>query len=125
MERDARRIKIHSKLSVLPWRSCVKALRYALRKKVEKHVFLPSGRYFYVVKGDSGEHMVSGNTCSCLDHYLNVMVRGRRELCHHIVAVTISNDFGKLIIVEHNDNELPGFVKKLMNLEDIINKFNR
>lgn len=120
MEPNAMRIKIHSELSSLPWRSCIKALRYALRNKVEKHVFLPSGRHFYVVRGDSGDHLVSENVCSCLDYYLNVLVRGGRRSCHHVAAVIISNDFGKLKIVEHKDNELPGFVKMIMVSEGML-----
>ncbi|MEM1520171.1 MAG: hypothetical protein QXR35_01230 [Candidatus Korarchaeum sp.] len=121
MGMDDRRIKIHSLLTALPWRSSLKALRYALRGHVEEHVFLPSRRYFYVVRGSSGDHLVSeGWVCSCQDYYLNVMIRGRRGLCHHVASVIISKELGKLIVVEHRDQELPGVLRGLLSSEGVM-----
>ncbi|MDW8035696.1 MAG: hypothetical protein RMI85_04495 [Candidatus Korarchaeum sp.] len=54
MRAGNKQIKIHSLLAELPWRSSLKALRYALRGYVEEHVFLPSKRYFYVVSASGG-----------------------------------------------------------------------
>lgn len=121
-----KQIKIHSMLTALPWRSSLKALRYALRGHVEEHVFLPSKRYFYVVKGSSGDHLVSeGWACSCLDYYLNAVVKGKRGLCHHIASVIISREFGKLIVVEHRDQELLGILKDLLLSEGMMSHPNR
>lgn len=120
MDESDRQIKIHSLLAALPWRSSLKALVYALRGHVEEHVFLPSGRRFYVVRGSSGGHLVSeGGVCSCLDYYLNVVVRGRRGLCHHVASVIISKELGKLVKIEHKDQELLGVLKGLLLSEGI------
>ncbi|RDD53874.1 MAG: hypothetical protein BA066_02080 [Candidatus Korarchaeota archaeon NZ13-K] len=126
MEAEIKRIKIHSLLAALPWSSSIKALRYALRGHVEKHVFLPSGRYFYIVRGSSGSHVVSEEgACSCLDYYLNVVMRGRRAFCHHFVSVVIARELGKLRIVEHKDQELPGLLKGLMSSEGMMPRPDR
>ncbi|MCS7103847.1 MAG: hypothetical protein NZ992_08235, partial [Candidatus Korarchaeum sp.] len=73
--------------------------------------------------GSSGDHIVSEEgVCSCLDYYLNVMMRGRRRLCHHVASVIISKEFGKLIIVEHRDQELLGVLKGLLLSEGITSR---
>lgn len=108
-------------LSSLPWRSAIKALKYALRDKVERHVFSPSGRYFYIVKGEEGDHIVlEEGFCSCIDYYLNVVIRGRRGACHHIISVIIAREFGKIREIEHKDQEFLGILRRIMLSEGMV-----
>jgi predicted nucleic acid-binding Zn finger protein len=121
LDDEVKRIKIHSMLSSLPWRSAVKALKYALRDRVERHVFSPSGRYFYIVRGEMGDHIVLEDLiCSCIDYYLNVVIRGRRRACHHIISVMIAREFGKIREIEHKDQEFLGILRKIMLSEGIL-----
>jgi predicted nucleic acid-binding Zn finger protein len=121
LDDEVKRIKIHSMLSSLPWRSAIKALKYALRDKVERHSFSPSGRYFYVVRGELSDHIVLDDVfCSCMDYYLNVVIRGKRRACHHIVSVVIAREFGKIREIEHKDQEFLGILRKIMLSEGMV-----
>jgi len=121
LDDEVKRIKIHSVLSSLPWRSAIKALKYALRDKVERHVFSPSGRYFYIVRGEASDHIVlEEGSCSCMDYYLNVVIRGKRGACHHIVSVMIAREFEKVREIEHKDREFLGILRRIMLSEGMF-----
>ncbi len=107
-------------LAQLPWGSALKALKSALRGGVEKHVFSPSGKHIYVVRGPTGPHLVMGElACSCLDYYLNVVIRGKRNLCYHIAAVVISEEEKSFKVIEHRDPEFIGIVKGVLSSEGL------
>ncbi len=115
-----RGLKRYEMMAQLPWGSALKALRAALRGKVVKHVFRPSGRYLYVVEGPQGRHLVMGEKgCSCLDYYLNVVIRRRRDVCYHIAAVAISEEERTYRVREHRDPEFIGVVKRALSSEGL------
>jgi len=110
----------------LPWGSALKALKSALRGRVLKYVFKPSGNYFYIVEGPTGKHLVMGDIyCSCMDFYLNVIVRGERKYCYHIAAANISEDLGTLRVKELKDPELIGFLRGVLEMEGIDLVYDR
>lgn len=95
-------------------------MKSALRGQVLKYVFKPSGNYFYIVEGPTGKHVVMGDIyCSCMDFYLNVVIRGKRKYCYHIAAVDISEDLGTLRVRELKDPELIGFLREILEMEGI------
>ncbi len=107
-------------LNQLPWGSAFKALKSALKGGVEKHVFKPSGKHVYLVKGPTGLHLVMGDlACSCLDYYLNVVIRGKRKLCYHIAATIISEEKRTFRVVEHRDPEFIGIIKGVISSEGL------
>jgi len=113
-------LKRYGTLSQLSWGSALKALKSALKGGVEKHVFKPSGRYVYVVRGPTGPHLVMGDlACSCLDYYLNVVIRGKRKLCYHIAAAIISEEEGTFRVIEHRDPEFIGVIKGVISAEGL------
>ncbi len=113
-------LKRYEMLAELPWGSALKALKSALRGGVEKHVFRPSGKHIYVVRGPTGSHLVMGElACSCLDYYLNVVIRGKRKLCYHIAAVAISEEEKTFTVVEHRDPEFIGVIKGVFSSEGL------
>ncbi len=120
MERCGKGLKRYEMLRSLPWSSSLKALKSALRGQVTKHTFNPSGRYFYVVRGPTGSHLVLGDIyCSCLDFYLNVVIRKKRKYCYHIAAVNIAEEFGSYSYIEHKDPEFIGVIKSVMASEGL------
>ncbi len=107
-------------LKSLPWGSSLKALKSALKGQVAKHVFRPSGRFFYVVKGPTGPHLVLGDIyCSCFDFHLNVVMRRKREYCYHIVAASIAEKIGSYKEITHKDPEFIGVIKRIMASEGL------
>ena len=99
----------------LPRRSIKKLLDVIYRERVEKHVFLPSGFSFYIVKGKEGEYIVfDKNYCSCIDFLLNVIMREERRFCYHIAAVMVAEDMNLVRIIKHGDDELETFLKRII-----------
>ncbi len=107
-------------LRSLPWGSSLKALKSALKGQVVKHVFKPSNRFFYVVRGPTGSHLVLGDIyCSCFDFHLNVVVRRKREYCYHMVAAILAEKIGSYKEIIHKDPEFIGVIKRIMALEGL------
>lgn len=73
--------------------------------RVKKHVFSPSGRVIWSVKGRKGEYQVipDSNFCNCDDYYFRVIDR-RRQLCYHIIAQRVANALGKYVLEELLDS---------------------
>lgn len=98
----------------LPRKSIRKLLDVVYRRKVEKHIFLPSGFYFYIVRGKEGAYIVlDRNYCSCMDFLLSVIMREERRFCYHIAAVMVAEDMSLIRTVDHRDDELEVVLREI------------
>ncbi|MGB9630768.1 MAG: hypothetical protein ACP5KE_00485 [Candidatus Methanodesulfokora sp.] len=99
----------------LPKRSIKKLLDVVYRGGVERHVFLPSGFSFYIVRGKEGDYIVfDRNYCSCIDFLLSVIVREERRFCYHIAAVMVAEDMNLIRTINHSDDELETVLKEVI-----------
>ncbi|WXG45772.1 MAG: hypothetical protein WED05_03675 [Candidatus Atabeyarchaeum deiterrae] len=68
-----------------------KGIRAAIEGSVIKHVFGPSGREAWTVKGKKMNYFVIDDFyCTCDDFYLNVIIRRKFLCCYHLLAKTIA-----------------------------------
>jgi len=98
----------------LPKRSIRKLIDVVYRRKVERHIFLPSGFSFYLVRGREDAYIVfDRNYCSCIDFLLSVIIREERKLCYHIAAVMMAEDMNLVRTIEHKDDELETVLREI------------
>jgi len=102
-------------LALLSPRSREKALWVLRNKRVAKYVFYPSGREIWIVSGEGGDYLVLGDYyCSCLDFYLESLVRIKRAFCYHIVAKKIAECTEIYRTYETPDSEFENLITDLM-----------
>ena len=102
-------------LSLLSLRSQEKVFWVLKNKRVSKYVFKPSGRELWVVSGEGSDYLILGDYyCTCLDFYLESLVRIRRAYCYHIVAKKIAEITGNYRVYEVPDSEFENLVNDLV-----------
>lgn len=102
-------------LSLLSSRSREKVFWVLKNKRVSKYVFKPSGRELWVVSGEGSDYLILGDYyCTCLDFYLESLVRIRRAYCYHIVAKKIAEITGNYRVYEVPDSEFENLVNDLV-----------
>ncbi len=66
-----------------------KARELVRRKRILRLVH--GNRYIFIVLGFSGDYVaIPGIFCSCKDYELNVVLRGNRPSCYHLLAIDIA-----------------------------------
>jgi predicted nucleic acid-binding Zn finger protein len=83
-----------------------KAIDTVLTGGVKECSFLPSERKVFSVIGTLGDEFIDPERpyCSCSNFYFRVM-RGREELCYHLLAYKIAVKTGRVAVVEFSDDE--------------------
>ena len=68
-----------------------KALNIVEKGAVKRHIFKPSGRVIWEVKGKTSSYQIMTRTyfCNCDDYYFRVM-SSKKQLCYHIIAQKIA-----------------------------------
>ncbi|RLE82451.1 MAG: hypothetical protein DRJ51_01290 [Thermoprotei archaeon] len=88
-----------------------KAYEAVRKKRVVRIEFRPSGRVLWLVyslKRRRAHVVVPPVFCSCRDFYLNVVIRGREDLCYHILAQRIAERlkyYDSMVVEEKDINE--------------------
>jgi predicted nucleic acid-binding Zn finger protein len=83
-----------------------KGIRAAAEGCVKKHVFSPSGREVWTVKGKAIDYLVIEDFyCSCDDFYLNVVIRRRLPCCYHLLAKVMADALELYESVSTNDGK--------------------
>lgn len=102
-------------LSLLSSRSREKVLWVLRNKRVSKYVFKPSGRELWVVSGEGSDYLILGDYyCTCLDFYLESLVRIKRAYCYHIIAKKIAEITGNYRVYEIPDTEFENLISDLV-----------
>lgn len=72
------------------------AIELLVTNSVKKYTFIPSNRTLWIVVGRRGEYMIypEVNYCTCYDFYLNVLIKGKVDVCRHIIAKELAEAFG-------------------------------
>ncbi len=81
---------------------------YLTAKKggVVKHIFLPSKRVLWSVRGRKYIHILFDDLfCSCTDFYMSVVIKRKRKYCYHQIAQIIAKSQNLFSIEYHNDDE--------------------
>lgn len=85
-----------------------------LENIVKKHVFLPSGKLLWEIKGKKNEHVYYINSalkfCSCKGFYYNY----NRKKCYHLTKITHAIELAQYSIFIHNDDNLDKMLKKIV-----------
>jgi predicted nucleic acid-binding Zn finger protein len=82
-----------------------KGIRAATEGCVKRHVFSPSKRQVWTVKGKKMDYLVIDDFyCGCDDFYLNVIIRKRHASCYHVLAKLIAEALGTYESVTSNDD---------------------
>ena len=87
-----------------------RAIDTVLAGGVKESLFLPSGRKVITVVGRLGDEFIDPDRpyCSCSNFFFRVL-RGREELCYHLLSYRIASETGKLDIVKFSDEEYGGY----------------
>jgi len=99
-----------------------RALRAVEEGRVYKIKRTHSRVELWTVYGSKGRKylVIPRICCTCRDFYLNVLVRGRRDLCYHMIAQDIAYKTGKYKVRELGT--LEEFEYFLRILKDIMSK---
>lgn len=82
-----------------------KGIRAAIEGCVKRHVFSPSKRQVWTVKGKKMDYLVIDDFyCGCDDFYLNVIIRKKYASCYHVLAKLIAEALGTYESVTSNDD---------------------
>jgi predicted nucleic acid-binding Zn finger protein len=86
-----------------------KGIRTALEGCVTRHVFDPSERIVWTVRGKRMDYLVIDDLyCSCDDFYLNVVIRRKSASCYHLLAKMLAEALETYESVKsHDDRYLP------------------
>jgi predicted nucleic acid-binding Zn finger protein len=91
-----------------------KGIRSAAEGCVRKHVFRPSGRTVWTVKGKKMDYLILDDFyCSCDDFYLNVVIRRKFISCYHLLAKVIADALDTYESVERNDEAYLSLMREL------------
>ena len=83
-----------------------KALDTVISRGVKECRFVPSGRKVIVVVGRFGDELIDPENpyCSCANFYFKV-IRGKENLCYHLISYRIASKVGLLDTLEFDDEE--------------------
>ncbi len=83
-----------------------KAIDTVLARGVKECRFSPSGRKVNVVVGRLGDELLAPDKpyCSCANFYFKV-IRGKDELCYHLLSHRIATKLGLVDVVDFEDDE--------------------
>ena len=83
-----------------------KAVDTVMAGGVKECRFLPSGRKVFSVVGKLGDEFIDPEKpyCSCSNFFFRVM-KGREELCYHLLSYTIAVRTGRVAVLEFSDDE--------------------
>jgi len=85
----------------------IRALTAVRENRVRLHLFKPSGRKLWTVKGEHGEYLILPKAvfCSCGDFYFQIQKKMIVHLCYHLIAQKIATAFGIYETIEYSDEE--------------------
>lgn len=86
-----------------------KGIRAAVEGCVIRHVFDPSERVVWTVKGKRMDYLVVDDFyCGCDDFYLNVIIRRKSASCYHLLAKMLAEALETYESAKsHDDKYLP------------------
>lgn len=91
----------------------IKALNVIKEKRVKKYRFTPSNREAWVVVGKEKEYLIIPRLfCSCIDFHINVTLRRKYSLCHHLLAQALAEVIGYEIVYGVEDIKYDAFMKE-------------
>jgi predicted nucleic acid-binding Zn finger protein len=91
-----------------------RGIRAATEGCVRRHIFRPSSRTLWTVRGKKMDYLVIDDFyCSCDDFYLNVIIRRKCASCYHLLAKVIADALGVYESVESNDEAYLPLVREL------------
>ena len=101
-----------------------KAVDTVLSRGVKECRFLQSGRKVLVVVGRFGDELVDPQKpyCSCANFYFKV-IRGKDDLCYHLISYRIASKTGLLDVLEFYDEEYGPYFSA--TVDDIMNSLER
>jgi predicted nucleic acid-binding Zn finger protein len=91
-----------------------KGIKAAAEGCVTKHIFRPSCRVLWTVKGKKMDYLILDDFyCSCDDFYLNVIIRRKSASCYHLLAKVLADALEIHESVELNDEAYLPLMRKL------------
>jgi predicted nucleic acid-binding Zn finger protein len=84
-----------------------KAFEAVKSERVVLHLFSPSGRKLWTVKGEHGDYVILPKAifCSCNDFYFQIQKKMKVHLCSHLIAQKMAFVFNMYTKIEHADGE--------------------
>jgi predicted nucleic acid-binding Zn finger protein len=91
-----------------------RGIKAAAEGCVRRHVFRPSGRTVWTVRGKKMDYLIIDDFyCSCDDFYLNVTIRRKSTSCYHLLAKVIADALDIYEPVESNDEAYLPLMREL------------
>jgi predicted nucleic acid-binding Zn finger protein len=91
-----------------------RGIKAATEGCVRRHIFRPSRRTLWTVKGKKMDYLIIDDFyCSCDDFYLNVVIRRKSTSCYHLLAKVIADALDVYESVESNDEAYLPLVREL------------
>ena len=93
-----------------------KSFTAVIKRRVYKYIFEPSNKVVWIVYSPKRKRryiVIPDVFCSCEDFYLNVIIRGKKEMCYHMLAQKIANITGMYSEKRISDKNIKNFYEKL------------
>ena len=93
-----------------------KAIDTVMAGGVKECRFLPSGRRVLSVVGNLGDEFIVPEKpyCSCGNFFFRVL-RGREEVCYHLLSYRIATKTGRVDIIEFQDDEYGDYLSAIVS----------
>jgi predicted nucleic acid-binding Zn finger protein len=124
MSTPAEALRLASRRYATYGRMLDRAVATILIGGVKEHRFTPSGRVLHTVVGRLGDEFIDPKKpyCSCSDFFFRVM-KGKTELCYHLLSYRIALEQGKVDVVNLDDEEYDQFFA--MMIRDVFSVLDR